>query len=192
MATLSGFTAPPCFGTITNLPFKHHAISLSPRFESIQLVSAGAGRRERPRPVAFILIGCCWYDGRGLSSPCVSATAASSHRQLLHAAVTGKAVPGLAGHAPVAGAVVGGGGVDAAVVGAALVQRVRIRIGGVAGADAASALRPVEPTLVAVVAGGVAGQSVAAGVAGVLRLTLMSAEVERSDLEPKHQQGGTT
>lgn len=85
---------------------------------------------------------------------------------------------GLAGHSPVAGVVVGGGGVDAAVVGAPLAQRVRVGIGGVAPTDPASSLSSVKPALVAVVAGGVAGESVAAGVAGVLSLTLNSTEIK--------------
>lgn len=164
--------------------------SLLPRFESIHLIGTGAGRREGPRPVAFILIGRRWHDGRGLSSSCVSAAAAPSHGQLLHAAVAGKAVQVLAGHVAVAGVVVGGGGVDAAVVGAALVQGVGVGVGRVAAADPASSLRGVEPALVAVVAGGVAGQGVAAGVAGVLSLALRSTRRERSEAHPNAQRAG--
>lgn len=179
---------PPILEHFTDIPSKHHAISCSPRFESIHFISTGARRRERPRPVAFILIGCCRHDGRGLSSSCVCACAASSHRQLLHAAIAGKAVHGLAGRSPVAGVVVGGGGVDAAVVGAPLAQWVRVGIGWVAPADPASSLSSVKPALVAVVAGGVAGQGVAAGVAGVLSLPLESTARERSGLALTNQQ----
>ena len=68
--------------------------------------------------------------------------------------------------------VVVGGGVDAAVVGPPLVEEVRVGFGRVAPASSLSSGSSVEPALVAVAAGGVAGQRVAAGVAGVLSLAL--------------------
>lgn len=77
-----------------------------------------------------------------------------------------------------AAVVAGGRGVDAAVVGPALAgRRLRIRVGRVAreeGPASPLACRPspVEPALVTVAAGGVAGQRVAAGVAGVVCLAL--------------------
>lgn len=83
------------------------------------------------------------------------------------------------GHVSVASAVVVGRGVDAAVVGPPLVEEVRLRVSRVTEATPASSssstlcsASSVEPALVAVVAGGVAGQGVAAGVTGVLGLTL--------------------
>lgn len=67
------------------------------------------------------------------------------------------------------------GGVDAAVIGAPLVEKVWVGIGRVAQKSAAyplSSRSAVEPAFVAVAAGGVTGQRVAAGVAGVLSLPL--------------------
>lgn len=74
------------------------------------------------------------------------------------------------GHVSVASVAVVSGGVDAAVVGAPFVEKVGVGIHQVHSSLSRGA--PVEPALVAVAAGCVTGQSVAAGVAGVLSLTL--------------------
>lgn len=81
------------------------------------------------------------------------------------------------GHVPVATIIVEGRGVDAAVAGPALVEKFEVGVAWVdEAAAAASSLSPgsssVKPALVAVAAGGVTGQSVTAGVTGVLSLTL--------------------
>ena len=150
----------------------------SPGFESIHFFSAGSRRRERPGPVPFVLIGCSWYDGRRLPPPPLPAAAAAPpHRQLLPPPVRPEALQGLVavGHVHEAGVVVMGRGVDAAVVGPPLVEMVWVRFGWVAKATPRTPFTcrpPVEPALVAVSAGGVAGQSVAAGVARVLSLAL--------------------
>lgn len=89
------------------------------------------------------------------------------------------------GHVPVARVVVMGGGVDAAVVGAPFVEKFGVCVSGVTeAAPASSSLSPgssVKPALVAVAAGGVTGQSVAAGVAGVLSLALWRTREKQSD-----------
>lgn len=74
-----------------------------------------------------------------------------------------------------ASAVVMSGGVDAAVVGASLVKKFGVSVSWVAQVTPASSVSSspsVEPALVTVAAGGVTGQSVTAGVARVLILTL--------------------
>lgn len=79
------------------------------------------------------------------------------------------------GHDSVASVVVVGRSVDAAVVRPPLVKKVGVSVGRVAKATPASSVSSsssVEPALVAVAAGGVTGQGVTAGVAGVLSLTL--------------------
>lgn len=73
------------------------------------------------------------------------------------------------------------GGVDAAVVGPPFVEEVWVRFGWVAHASSLSSGSSVEPALVAVAAGGVAGQRVAAGVAGVLSLALQRTRGRRLD-----------
>lgn len=94
----------------------------------------------------------------------------------------------IVGHVPVTGVVVRDGGVDAAVVGPSLVQEVRVRIGEVSAAPNSFSPRPsVEPALVAVAAGGVTGQSVAAGVTGVLSLPLQGKQGQESALEVKRR-----
>lgn len=87
------------------------------------------------------------------------------------------------GHVAVATVSVVGRGVDAAIVGPALVKEVGVGIGRLTEATRASSLSrcaSVEPALVAVAARGVAGQRVAAGVAGVLSLTLRRTQSQRS------------
>lgn len=172
---------------LVNISFIKHAIKyashqwvgLLPGFESIHFISARARRRERPRAIPFVLIGCGWNDWRRLPSPRFSPAAAPSHGQLLHAAVGHKAVHGLVGLAvgqvSVASVVVVGRGVDTAVVRPPLVEKVGVGVSWVTEATPASSLSSsssVEPALVAVAAGGVTGQGVTAGVAGVLSLTL--------------------
>lgn len=88
------------------------------------------------------------------------------------------------GHVSVASVVVVGRGVDAAVVRPPLVEKVGFWVSCVAEATHASSLSSgssVEPALVAVVAGGVTGKSVTAGVAGVLSLTLRRTRGRHSD-----------
>lgn len=88
------------------------------------------------------------------------------------------------GHISVASVVVVGRGVDAAVVGPPLVEKVGFRVGWVAEANPTSSLSSrssVEPALVAVAAGGVTGEGVTAGVAGVLSLTLRRTRGQHSD-----------
>lgn len=82
----------------------------------------------------------------------------------MDATVGGRVVHGLmglaAGHVSVADVVVVGRGVDAAIVGATLVEKVGIWISWVTHAThtySFSSRSPVEPALVAVTAGGVAG-----------------------------------
>lgn len=86
------------------------------------------------------------------------------------------------GHVTVATVSVVGRGVDAAIVGPALVKEVGVRVGRLTEATHASSLSrcaSVEPALVAVAARGVTGQGVAAGVAGVLSLTLRRTQSQR-------------
>lgn len=151
---------------------------LIPRFESIHFFSAGAGRRERFGRVPFVLIGSAWHNGWRLLSPRLSAVA-PSHGQLWKAAVGRRGMHGFvrlaAGLVSAVTAVVVRGGVDAAVIGAPLVEKVWVWIDRVAEKPAAyplSSRSAVKPALVAVAAGCVAGQRVAAGVAGVLSLAL--------------------
>lgn len=167
-----------------------------PGLESIHFISAGARRRERPRPVPFVLIGRSWYNGRRLSSLSLPpAAAAPSHRQLRDATVGRRAVHSLVGlavgYVTVATVSVVGRGVDAAIVGPALVKEVGVRIGRLTEATHASSLSrcaSVEPALVAVAARGVTGQGVAAGVAGVLSLTLRRTQNQRSSAKRRKVQ----
>lgn len=88
------------------------------------------------------------------------------------------------GHVSGAIVVVVGRGVDAAVVRPPLVEKVGVRVGWVAEATPASSLSSsssVEPAFVAVAAGGVTGQSVTAGVAGVLSLALQRTRAQHLD-----------
>lgn len=140
-----------------------------PRLERIHLLSAGARRREGPGAVPFVLIG------RGRHHRWRLPPSAVPVQRLVGVASGRDRVP--------AAAVMGGGrGVDAAVVGPALAgQWLRIRVGRIAreeGPASPLTCRPsaVKPALVAVAAGGVAGQRVAAGVAGVVCLALQGGE----------------
>lgn len=80
--------------------------------------------------------------------------------------------------------VVVGWGVNAAVIGPPLVEKVGVRVSWVTEANPTPALSSsasVEPALVAVAAGGVTGQSVAAGVARVLSVALRRTRGRRSE-----------
>lgn len=163
---------------------------LLPGFETVHFISTGARRRECPGAVSFVLIGRGRYDRRRLPSLGFAPTpaAAPSHGQLLEGAVGGGAVQGLVrlavGHVSVATVIVVRGGVYAAVVGPPLVENVGV--GRIAEADSAPSLSsgaPVEPALVAVATGRVAGQSVAAGVTGVLYLPLQRTQDDSSQTD---------
>lgn len=154
-------------------------ICLLPRFESIHLISTGARRRECLRLVPFVLTGCSWYDRRRFSSLCFFPAAAPSQGQLLDVAAGCWAVHGLVGNVSVTSVSVVHRGVDAAVIGSPFVEKVAVRIWRVAEAASTSSLAShssFEPALVAVAAGGVAGQSVTTWVAGILSLTLKSTQ----------------
>lgn len=88
------------------------------------------------------------------------------------------------GHVSVARVVVVGRGVNATVVRPPLVDMFGVGVSCIAEATPASSLSSgssVEPALVAVAAGGVAGQSVTAGVAGVLSLALQRTRRQHSE-----------
>lgn len=88
------------------------------------------------------------------------------------------------GNVSVTSVVVVGRGVNAAVIGSPFVEKVGVRVSWVAEATPAPSLSSsssVKPALVAVAAGGVTGQSVAAGVAGVLSVTLQRTRGRQSE-----------
>lgn len=83
------------------------------------------------------------------------------------------------GNVPLANVVEVGRGINPAVIWPTLVEKVRIWVSRVT--EASSSFSSIEPALIAVAARGVTGQSVTAGVARVLSLTLQRSRQQQSE-----------